>query len=208
MDVRRVKLHRFHAVVALLAFLVTLLFFALPEAGHEEPRLIIIGDSLSTTHECWPNYLREMAPRWNIQVMAQNGRTIRDFSIPRDLWTIGNENETVIYFLGTNDILQRNHIAFAASRLKADIRFLLDQQFKVLLIIPPTPDFDKAIWGKSIKEHRELVKSFRGTDPNLWVYDMDNIWDKSETPDGIHPSAELSWKIAEAINWVLAQNIY
>lgn len=185
------------------------LFFILPaNAGHDEPRLIIMGNSLSTTHESWPNLLREMAPRWNVHVMAQNGRTIRDFSIPRDLWTSGNKNETVIYFLGSNDILQLNAVAHAKFRLQSHVAFLLERNFKVLLITPPTFDIDEAIFGASIASHRALFESFRGTDPKLWVYDLDHIWDPTETSDGIHPTEALSMKIATTINWVLALNIH
>ena len=185
-----------------------LLFYYVADAGHDEPRLIIIGDSLSTTHESWPNYLREMAPRWNVHVMAQNGRTVRDFSIPRDLWTNGTANETVIYFLGSNDILQRYDVAHARYRLQTHINFLLDRQFKVLLIIPPTLGVDSSVHNASTSKHRELFESYRGTRENLWVYDMDLIWDTSDTPDGIHPNANLSWKMAWYINIVLSMNIY
>ena len=200
--------HKTHYSIALVAMVGFLLYYIIADAGHSEPRLIIIGDSLSTSHENWPNYLREIAPRWNIHVMAQGGRTIRDFSIPRDLWTSGNKNETVIYFLGTNDILQKSAIGYAQHRLQSDIFFLLERNFKVLMIVPPTLDLDPGIFGKANEEHRALVESFRGTKPNLWVYDIDHVWDQSETPDGIHPSDTLSWKIASSINMVLAMNIY
>lgn len=188
--------------------LVALLYLSIADAGFDEPRLIIIGDSISTTHESWPNYLRQIAPRWNIQVMAQNGRTIRDFSIPRDLWTAGDRNETVIYFLGCNDIMQRSDIMHARYRLKNHISFLLDRNFKVLLIVPPTLGIDQNVYGKSTREHRELVESFRFTHPNLWVYDMDEVWDNEQTYDNIHPRSTLSFEIALIINMVLAANIF
>jgi len=178
------------------------------DAGSKEPRLIVIGDSLSTTHESWPAYLRELAPRWNIHVMAQNGRTIRDFSIPRDLWTPGNRNETVIYFLGGNDILQQNHVAHARYRMESHVAFLLERNFKVLLIMPPSLGLDEEIFGKSNVDHRALVASFRGTHPNLCVYDIDHVWNPSDTGDGVHPNPSLSMEIAMAINMVLAMNIY
>jgi hypothetical protein len=194
--------------LAVLIAVFCLMYFLRAVGGHTEPRLIIMGDSLSTTHESWPNFLREMAPRWNVQVMAQNGRTIRDFSMPRDLWTTGLTNETVIYFLGGNDMLQRNDIGHATARLKSHIQFLLDRNFKVLLIIPPKFNIDEAMFGRSVRQHRELIESYRGTNPNLWVYDMDQIWDSSHTPDGVHPDADLSWEIAAKINIVLYMNIY
>jgi len=195
-------------IAAVAVLLGTAMCLSLVFAGNNEPRLIIIGDSISTTHESWPNYLRAMAPRWNIQVMAQNGRSIRDFSIPRDLWTTGDKNETVIYFLGCNDILQRSDIMHARYRLQDDIKFLLDRNFKVLLIIPPHFGIDPEKFGKSTEEHRELMASYRETRPNLWVYDMDNVWDAQQTYDGVHPNAALSYEIALVINMVLSMNIY
>jgi hypothetical protein len=199
---------KFHYVLALLVFLISLLVYFIADAEPTAPRLIVIGDSLSTTDQGWPNQLREMAPRWNVQVMAQNGRSIRDFSIPRDLWTLGNNNETVVYFLGGNDILQRNGSTHAKYRLQSHIAFLLERNFKVLLIVPPSFGLDDQMYGEANRAHREVVESCRGTAPNLWVYDIDLVWDPSMTTDGIHPSAELSTEIAYVIDIVLSMNIY
>ena len=165
-------------------------------------------DSLSTTLNSWPNHLRRIAPRWNIHVMAQNGRTIRDFSIPRDLWTAGDKHETVVYFLGANDMLQRNHVFHAKARLMTHLDFLLDRNFKVLLIVPPRFNVDQEMFAKSIEEHRAMIESCRGTRENLWVYDMEEIWDSSQTPDGVHPTSTLSYEMALIINYVLGMNIY
>lgn len=200
--------NRLSPPVLACALLVAALCLSLAYAGNDEPRLIIIGDSLSTTHESWPSYLRGLAPRWNIQVMAQNGRSIRDFSLPRDLWTPGGRDETVIYFLGVNDILQRNDIMHATYRLKDHITFLLQRNFNVLLIVPPHLHYKPELFDKSTEEHRELMESFRGTHPNLWVYDMDHVWDPEQTYDGIHPKPGLSYEIALVINMVLSMNIY
>lgn len=177
-------------------------------ASHNEPRLIVIGDSLSTTHESWPNFLRGLAPRWNIHVLAQNGRTIRDFDPPRDLWTPGDKHETVVYFLGTNDALQRDDVIHATYRLKNHISFLLDRNFKVLLVNIPQFDIDDAQFAKILAQHRALIASFSGTNPNLTVYDINTIWDSSHAPDKIHPDADLSRRIAVAINRELAAKIY
>lgn len=194
--------------LALLMLFAFLLVYFIADAGPSEPRLIVIGDSLSTSDQGWPNQLREMAPRWNVQVMAQNGRTIRDFSIPRDLWTPGDNNETVVYFLGGNDILQSNAIDHAKYRLQSHIAFLLERNFNVLLIVPPSFALDDQMLSKSNTEHREMVESCRGTFPNLWVYDLDNVWNPNMTTDGIHPTVELSREIAFTINIVLSMNIY
>ena len=196
-----------YAVVS-LALVSALLLYFIADAGTAEPRLIVFGDSLSTTDQGWPAQLREIAPRWDVQVMAQNGRTIRDFSIPRDLWTDGDKNETVIYFLGANDILQRNAVVHAKHSLQSHIAFLLERNFKVLLIVPPSFHLDEEKYGEINRAHRELVESCRGTNPSLWVYDIDNVWDASMTADGIHPTVELHREVAYRINIVLSMNIY
>jgi len=195
-------------VLALLGLAAFLLVYFIADAEPGKPRLIVIGDSLSTSDQGWPNQLREIAPRWNVQVMAQNGRTIRDFSIPRDLWTPGDKNETVVYFLGGNDILQRNAVDHAKYRLQTHIAFLLERNFKVLLIVPPSLGLDDQMFGETNRAHRQMIESCRGTSPNLWVYDLDLIWDPSMTTDGIHPTEELSREIAYVINIVLSMNIY
>lgn len=192
--------------VLFATMLLALVYFFIADAGPGKPRLIVVGDSLSTTQESWPSYLRQIAPRWNVQVMAQNGRTIRDFSLPRDLWTSGEANETVVYFLGGNDIIQRYPVVHAKYRLDVHLTFLLERNFKVLLVVPPTFGLpDK--FGKSNEEHRALIEACRQTRPNLWVWDVDGVWDNELTYDGIHPKPELSMEIAQAINYVLMTNI-
>jgi hypothetical protein len=192
----------------LFFLLYSIIFASTANADPAAPRLIIVGDSISAMHDSWPSKLDEISDRWLIQVMAQNGRTIRDFSFPRDLWTLGEENDTVVYFLGSNDILQHNNVAFAKYRLQTHIQFLLDRNFKVLLVKPPNFGLDEEIFGKSNKRHRALFESLRGTSPRLWLYDIDNVWDPAVTHDGIHPTGELSIEIAQAINMALSINIH
>ena len=86
--------------------------------------------------------------------------------------------------------------------------FLLDRNFKVLLIVPPRFNVDQEMFAKSIEEHRAMIESCRGTRENLWVYDMEEIWDSSQTPDGVHPTSTLSYEMALIINYVLGMNIY
>ena len=50
---------KYYALFAVL--LCALVYFFIADAGTNKPRLIIIGDSLSTTQESWPNFLRQMA---------------------------------------------------------------------------------------------------------------------------------------------------
>lgn len=193
----------------LIATLVAVLaYLSVAEAEPSMPRLIVVGDSLSAGPESWPSQLRRLAPRWNIHLMAQNGRTIRDFSLPRDLWTDGKTNETVVYFLGGNDIIQQYDVAHAEYRMKTHINFLLERNFKVLLIVPPTFGFENEIQRQSNEAHRALISSYRQTHPNICIYDMDNVWDGYQTIDGVHPKPGLSYEMALVINMVLGMNIY
>lgn len=196
-----------HATIVVF-LLSSMLLVSAANADHVAPRLIVVGNSLSTTHHSWPQVLGDISDRWVIHVMAQNGRTVRDFSFPRDLFTSGDKNDTVVYMLGSNDIGQRNHIDYAKYQLQTQLSFLLERNFNVLLIIPPSFGLDEEVYGESNRRHRALFESYRGTHPRLWIYDLDNVWDPALTTDGIHPSDELSAAIAEAINWVLAMNIY
>jgi hypothetical protein len=102
----------------------------------------------------------------------------------------------------------------AKTRLKTHVDFLLGRNFKVLLLIPPTltldafPEADRKLHAQITERTRALFESYRGTDPNLWVYDLDEVWDNAETMDGVHSNPELSLRIAMAINWTLSLNIY
>jgi hypothetical protein len=197
---------RYATILGLLLY--SILFPSATSADPVVPRLIVVGDSLSSTRHSWPGKLGELTDRWAIQVMAQNGRAIRDFSFPRDLWTSGNQNDTVVYFLGCNDILQRNHVDYAKYRLQTHIQFLLERNFNVLLVVPPRLELKEQTFSKSNAQHRALFEAFRHLSPRLWVYDIDNVWDPTETLDGIHPTDELSMDIAHALNMALSMNIH
>ncbi len=177
-------------------------------ADSEKPRLIVIGDSLSVHHDSWPSFLRNIAPRWNILVHAQNGRTIRDYDPPRDLWTSAVLPETVVYFLGTNDVLQNTKITSAKYRLRNHLSFLLERNFKVLLVNIPVITAGAGQFDALLEKHRTLIESFRGTHPNLQVFDLNNVWEPERCFDGVHPDATLSNQVAEAINWFLALSVY
>ena len=114
----------------------------------------------------------------------------------------------MVYFLGANDILQCNCVDHAKYRLNTHINFLLERNFKILLIVPPTLNLSEERFAKPMAEHRVMIEKFRGYHPDLTVYDIDEVWDNTHTMDGIHPDAELSMEIARAINMVLAMNIY
>ena len=67
--------------------------------------VVVIGDSLSATEDSWPTYIYGH----HFSLMAQGGRTIRDFDIPRDIFS-GFPFTTAVYFLGANDATQDQNL--------------------------------------------------------------------------------------------------
>ena len=140
--------------------------------------VIVMGDSLS---HFWP-YEMDVD---RVQVMVQTGRTIRDFEPPRDM--IANLGaDTVVYMLGGNDstqtVLLRTELA-----MKRHIRFLEDAGFRVLVIIVP--------WEKPIR----TLQIDLCLENNWECHDMQEVYDLSRCPDGIHPDWSLIYDIAD---WV------
>lgn len=173
------------------AFVFLLLLVSLPSAA--EGRLIVIGDSLSSTATSWPVYAN------GVHIMAQPGRLIRDYQPPRDIHS--KTRERVVYFLGGNDIGSQSVHGGSAEVTKSflldHLRFLTGRGFRVLVVIPP--DFGIDALDTSNRNHRRMFKSLRGTLKGVQFVDINPIWDKSLTSDGVHPLPELSYRIAGRI---------
>lgn len=161
-----------------------------------QPRLIVIGDSLSTTSTSWPVHIEG----YTLHLLAQNGRTIRDYSPPRDLRKT-NPRDRIVYALGGNDIgSQSVHDGDPkpARVLMLDhLRFLSGRGFRVLVVVPPM--FNIAGLNRSNRRHRTMILNLRGVVANVEFYDLNKIWDKDMTIDGLHPGPELSYLIAMEI---------
>ena len=147
--------------------------------------VLVIGDSISAQVDSWPAYYREYTGD-NVMVMAQNGRTIRDFTLPNDLAAMPNVDK-VIYFLGTNDRLAGIPQPTIAARSLTHLRFLKDRGFSVTVVLMP---------GDSVvnKVLRAKAKGLR-----MEIIDLSPIWDNRLTSDTIHPLPELSRTIADYI---------
>ena len=150
---------------------------------------LVIGDSISAQVTSWPSYYRELTGK-HVMVIAQNGRTIRDFTLPNDLRAEDNL-DNVFYFLGANDAFQSTRLPLLKERVITHLRFLKDRGFKVTVIL--VPEFA----GREVsvrKVNAILVKKAKAL--NMPVVDLMPVWDTSLTSDTVHPLPELSKIIA------------
>jgi hypothetical protein len=157
-----------------------------------DPRIIVIGDSISEHVYCWPSQLREESPHLNLQLMTQAGRNIRDFSIPRDLRNVSKE-DVVIYFLGTNDAHGGYPMRYVSEGFVSHMVFLKERGFKVAVLLPPAAS---ALMPEI--EHVRTVIRMQSVRLGIEHYDLE-FWDESMTKDGIHPGPELSRFIADFV---------
>jgi hypothetical protein len=148
--------------------------------------VIVIGDSLTAMEDSWPSYI----VGHHIGLMAEGGRTIRDYDIPRDI-VAGIPFTTVVYFLGSNDAAQGYPTYLAHMRFKSHMEFLKQRYFRVVVVIPPA--FTKSPYAAQnfIKYRGELMSLCKGLE--LDCYDSMEVWDNDLLEDdGIHPLPELS----------------
>ena len=163
-------------------------------SNHENARRVIIfGDSLSSTQNSWPVHIP------GAHVNAQPGRSVQFFDLPRDLVYNAKNKDCVVYMLGSNDIghqtVHNNSAKATEFYLRSHLSALTERGFPVLCVIPPIFGFDNL--KKSNFNHRQMFKKI--DIPGVKLYDLNKVWDKDGTVDGIHPGAELSEKIALAL---------
>jgi len=154
--------------------------------------VIIIGDSISSSSESWPRYLNA-----HVLLNAQPGRFIRDFTLSRDIKATPDA-DTVIYFIGSNDIIFGNPIDLVKEALQSHLRMLKDRGLRVIVVIPAKyPCCERQGWLM-----REALRNIVA-EMKLESVDMNPIWDVNQTYDTVHPTPELSVKIAERIQAAL-----
>jgi hypothetical protein len=176
----------------LVAATVLVFLLALPPYCHAAGGVIVIGDSMSAQPTSWPTWLRENTGR-NVMVMAQNGRTIRDFTIPSDLQKDWNM-DTVIFLLGGNDIFNKTPDGLLKQRIVTHLRFLKDRGFRVIVVLLPP------WYGKEKEVHEVNMRlAFIAWSMDIEVISIDAVWDTGGTYDTVHPLEPLSRSIAEEI---------
>jgi hypothetical protein len=174
-----------------------LLILLLSGCVKAEP-IAVIGDSLTSVIYSWANVIS--TPEQPLYIMAQPGRTIRDYEIPRD-WVAFHYSH-VIYFIGTNDILAELNILKTRRIFRHHIRFMIDRNFKPIVILPP-------VYDKAKENSLAIRKMMRNTSDNhaVPIIDLANVWDSSWTRDGVHPTEQghmiLAYYIRERLEGIL-----
>jgi lysophospholipase L1-like esterase len=125
--------------------------------------------------------------------MAQNGRTIRDFTLPNDLHADNNVN-VAIYLLGGNDAFGATSDKILAERVRTHLRFLRDRKFRVIFIKVPRFPFSAEEVDRVNSVIVPVARSLK-----LEIIDLAPIWDTVPTYDTVHPTPEGSEIIAEYI---------
>ena len=181
------------AFLSAAVYIASLLFLS---SSCQASGILVIGDSISAQPDSWPAVIRESTGK-HIMVMAQNGRTARDFTLPADLRSDSNM-DTAIYLLGANDALQRTRPALFAERVLTQLRFLKDRGFRVLVVlVPEFADRESDV----IKINKILIRKANGL--KLEIVDLMPVWDNRLTYDTIHPVPALSRQIATVIKETL-----
>ncbi len=158
-------------------------------ATRADQRIIVVGDSISEHIYCWPNELRLENPGLNMQLMTQSGRTIRDFTLPRDMRNVSHK-DVVIYFLGTNDAYQGHSMRIVNEMFVSHMVFLRERGFRIIVLLPPpaSPLMPRIA-------HVRTVITKQSERLGIEYHELD-FWDETMTRDGIHPRPELSRLVA------------
>jgi hypothetical protein len=156
-----------------------LLLLALSMSIRAEP-LAVIGDSITSDPNSWANVLDDGGQ--DTYIMAQAGRTILGYQPPRDL-SATTHYDTIIYFLGSVDILERTHRLKAGLALRQHLSFFQERKFTVIVILPPI--FPQRRLGSTA--FRAMIVSVC-EEKNIPYIDINEVWDIGWTTDGRHPS--------------------
>ena len=162
------------------------------EQALADQRIIIIGDSISEHVYCWPNEMRQQNTRMNLQLMTQSGRTIRDYSPPRDLRNVSG-NDLIVYFLGTNDAIGGYAMRYVNEAFTSHMTFLKERGFKIHVLLPPA-----ATKLQTQIDKVRMVITLQSERLGIDYHEL-TFWDESLTQDGIHPGPELSRMVAEFV---------
>jgi hypothetical protein len=155
--------------------------------------IAVIGDSLTSAPNSWANVLNDNGQ--TLYIMAQPGRAIRDYEMPRDLLAYRPHYYKVIYFLGSVDIIEKTNKSKTEWALKHHLGFLLERNFYPVVILPPV--FDK----RKIGSHQVRAIIISVCDDKLIPYiDINEVWDVNWTTDGWHPNEYGQRVLAEFIS--------
>jgi len=155
--------------------------------------IAVIGDSMTAVQYSWANIIDDQGQR--MYIMAQAGRSIRDYQVPRDFYAYPGYYNSVIYFLGSSDAYDRTHPFRIKRNFTEHMTFLVERGFTVIVLMPAIYN-DMPVQSRQVRD--VIRKVTRELD--IPVIDLNEIWDEGFTTDGAHPSVYG--------HQVLAQYIY
>jgi hypothetical protein len=153
--------------------------------------IIVIGDSISAGKHSWANQYRNI-PGNRLKLLAQSGRAIVDYDVPRDLHPFLGPHR-VYYVLGGNDMGDRMLLPQIYVQLTRHLGALTGAGFDVTMVIPPRFSGFEANADKV----RAVMLPFC---EKVKCIDLNEIWHAVDTDDGIHPTESGSRVILEFIN--------
>jgi hypothetical protein len=156
-----------------------LLLLLLSGCTQAEP-LAVIGDSLTSDPHSWANVMDDRGQA--MYIMAQPGRTILGYQMPRDIGASSHYYK-VVYFLGSVDILERTNRFKTAVILRQHLSFLLERNFEPVVLLPP-------VFAQR-RTNSRLVRAMIVAvcdEKDVPYIDINEVWDIDWTTDGRHPS--------------------
>jgi len=143
--------------------------------------IAVIGDSMTANPYSWANLIIDRGQR--MYIMAQAGRSIRDYQMPRDFYAYPGYYSTVVYFLGSSDAYDRTHPFRIKRNFTEHMTFLQERGFTVIVIM-------HAIYNDMPVQSRQVRDVIRKVTTSLGipVIDLMVVWDEGFTTDGAHPN--------------------
>lgn len=158
--------------------LIILLMLSLPVQAQG---LVVIGDSITADPNSWVRHIDRP-----LRIMAQSGRMIRDFSLPRDI-AASSTYRTAVYYLGVNDAYADNPGWTVKRELRSQLTLLGVRGFQVHVLVPQPMEF--------LGGYTTVWWVLRDTCERLQWVTCHEV-PIHDTIDGIHPTVEAHKTIA------------
>ena len=155
--------------------------------------IAVIGDSITSDPQSWANIIVASSQQ-QLYISAQPGRSIINYQLPRDLSAHPPHYSEIIYFLGSVDILERVSRFKSTLFLRQHLSFLQERSFKVLVILPPV-FIQRKIGSEAFRAMMLAVCIEKG----ISYADSYEVWDYTNTVDGVHPTTYGHQVLAEFI---------
>lgn len=143
--------------------------------------IAVIGDSMTANPSSWANLIDDRGQK--MYIMAQPGRSIRDYQMPRDFYAYEGYYTDVVYFIGSSDIYDRTHFLRIERNINEHLSFLLERGFNVIVILPTIYE-GRPVESRIVRSVMRRVCQKHG----IPFIDLIEVWDSSWTSDGAHPN--------------------